>query len=191
MKRIIVATAALVLLTTPVFAKSTAQIAAQDNMKSCSASWKAMSDTDKKKTKRKDFMSSCLSKSSGASTAAMAAAPAAATPNVAKKSSGNTMSSCAASWKAKSDTDKKATKYKDFMSSCMKSNTSTAAMAPAASKPMVPASATSPKRVAAAKSSIPTEGNSGTSARCKDGKVISIKSHTGACSHHGGVAAWL
>jgi hypothetical protein len=51
------------------------------------------------------------------------------------------------------------------------------------------------KKVAAvkgpAKSAIPTEGNTGTSARCKDGKTIPIKSHAGACSHHGGVAAWL
>jgi hypothetical protein len=42
----------------------------------------------------------------------------------------------------------------------------------------------------ARKSAIPTLGKSG-KAKCKDGTILSIKSHSGACSHHGGVAAWL
>ncbi len=79
------------------------------------------------------------------------------------------------------------------MSVCMTKGGSTAMAAP---KPAPMAMAPAPARTAKpanakSASAIPTEGHSGTSARCKDGKVISIKVHSGACSHHGGVAAWL
>jgi hypothetical protein len=40
-------------------------------------------------------------------------------------------------------------------------------------------------------SKIPVEGNTGTAARCNDGTTMQIHTHSGACSHHGGVAAWL
>ena len=144
MKAIVLFAAALTVFASPAFAKSTAQTAAQDNMKTCSATWKGMSDTDKKATTRKAFMSTCMTKnkSSGSMAATPAAAPMAATPAAA-----------------------------------------------------TPPKVTAPKKIAAksssGKSAIPTEGNTGTSARCKDGKTIAIKSHAGACSHHGGVAAWL
>ncbi|HEY4125271.1 MAG TPA: DUF3761 domain-containing protein [Rhizomicrobium sp.] len=188
MKAIVIFAAALAVFATPAFAKSAAQTAAQDNMKSCSANWKAMSDTQKKATTRKDFMSGCLSKSSSAT-----AAPATAAPATKTAAANNSMSGCAATWKTKSDADKKSTTYKSFMSSCMKSNGSVAA-APAPMSQMA-AKPPAPKKIAAAKSpgksAIPTEGNTGTSARCKDGKTIAIKSHNGACSRHGGVAAWL
>jgi len=52
----------------PVQAADTAQ---QTAMKTCSANWKAMSATDKAKTKHNDYMSTCL-KGGGASTASMA-----------------------------------------------------------------------------------------------------------------------
>jgi hypothetical protein len=130
------------------------------------------------------------------------AAPAFA-KSAAQTASQSAMKTCSASWKAKSAADKKTTTHKAFMSSCMKSGGSTAAAAPAPASAMMaapakahaPAKAPAPKKLAAkssgAKSAIPTEGHTGTSARCKDGQVISIKSHAGACSHHGGVAAWL
>lgn len=149
MKAIVLFAAALTVFASPAFAKSAAQTAAQDNMKTCSATWKGMSDTDKKATTRKAFMSTCMTKnkSSGSMAATPAAAPMAAAPM--------------------------------------------AATPMAATPPKV----TAPKKIAAkssgGKSAIATEGNTGTSARCKDGKTIAIKSHAGACSHHGGVAAWL
>jgi hypothetical protein len=168
-----------------------AKSSAQSGMATCAASWKAKSDTDKKSTTYKAYMSSCM-KGGGTTSAAMATPAAAMAP----ASSHGSMASCATSWKGKSDTDKKATTYKAFMSSCMK-GTSTASAAPApapmaaaASKPMT--SAMTQKRVAtsASTSKIAVEGNTGTSARCKDGQIITIKTHAGACSHHGGVAAW-
>jgi hypothetical protein len=139
MKTIIVFAAALTVFATPAFAKSAAQTTAQNNMKSCSATWKAKTAADKKATTHKAFMSGCM-KSGGS----MAAAPAAA---------------------------------------------------PASAMMAAPAKKAATKKLAAkssgGKSAIPTQGTSGTSARCKDGQVISIKSHAGACSRHGGVAAWL
>jgi hypothetical protein len=32
---------------------------------------------------------------------------------------------------------------------------------------------------------------SGATAKCKDGSFSMSKQHSGACSHHGGVASWL
>lgn len=190
MKTIVLFAAALAVFATPAFAKSAAQTAAQDNMKSCSATWKAMGDTQKKATTRKDFMSGCLSKPGSA-----AAMPAMAAPATKTAAANNSMTGCAATWKTKSDADKKSTTYKAFMSGCMKSNGSMAAAPASAPMPQMAAKPMAPKKIAAVKSpgksAIPTEGNTGTSARCKDGKTISIKSHNGACSRHGGVAAWL
>jgi hypothetical protein len=34
-------------------------------------------------------------------------------------------------------------------------------------------------------------GPAGATAKCKDGTFSSSKTHSGSCSHHGGVAAWL
>jgi hypothetical protein len=31
----------------------------------------------------------------------------------------------------------------------------------------------------------------GSTAKCKDGSYSASKTHSGACSHHGGVANWL
>ncbi|MBS0275168.1 MAG: DUF3761 domain-containing protein [Proteobacteria bacterium] len=89
------------------------------------------------------------------------------------------------------------------MSTCMKGS-STASMAPAGASTMMaapktaapamaakPAPAKNAMKASPGKSAIPTEGHTGTSARCKDGTVVQIKSHIGACSRHGGVAAWL
>ncbi len=69
----------------------------------------------------------------------------------------------------------------------------------AASEP-VPAAAT-PAPAAAAKSATATKsaptaaaGNTdptGATAKCKDGTYSKSQHHSGACSHHGGVAEWL
>lgn len=173
---------------------------AQNTMKTCSASWKTKSDTDKKATTYKAYMSTCMKGTSTASTqtSAMTATPA-STMAAAPAKSGGSMATCAASWKTMSDTAKKATTYKTYMSGCMKGS-NTASVAPAntmmaAPKTAAPAMAVKPAKSAMkalpGKSAIPTEGHTGTSARCKDGTVVQIKSHMGACSRHGGVAAWL
>jgi hypothetical protein len=55
----------------PAFAADTAQ---QSGMKTCAASWKTMSDADKKKTKYTDYMGTCMK--AGAKPVAAAPAPA-------------------------------------------------------------------------------------------------------------------
>ncbi|MBS0614388.1 MAG: DUF3761 domain-containing protein, partial [Proteobacteria bacterium] len=47
--------------------------------------------------------------------------------------------------------------------------------------------ATKPASSGSAASNDPT----GATAKCKDGKYSHSTSHTGACSHHGGVDQWL
>jgi hypothetical protein len=61
--------------------------------------------------------------------------------------------------------------------------TAPAAMAPAATP--APAGASSKSSVAAA------GAPAGATAKCKDGTYSTAKSHSGACSKHGGVADWL
>ncbi len=105
-----------------------------------------MSDAQKKATTRKDFMSGCLSKpGTTAATPAVAATAPAAKP----ATSNSAMSNCAATWKTKSDADKKATTYKTFMSGCMKSGSNSMAAAPAAAPMAMAAKPPAPKKVAA------------------------------------------
>ncbi len=54
---VVLAFAAITLLGTGAFAADTAQ---QASMKSCAASWKTVSDADKKKTKYTDYMGTCM-----------------------------------------------------------------------------------------------------------------------------------
>jgi hypothetical protein len=56
-----------------------------------------------------------------------------------------------------------------------------------------PAAASSAPAAPAASSATPTAGGgpAGATAKCKDGTFSSSKTHSGACSHHGGVASWL
>ncbi len=201
MRRFFTATAALIVLAAvPAHAAS----AAQGTMKTCSATWSAKTDADKKATTYRAFMSTCM-KGSGTTSAAAAPAPAstmaaAPAPTAAPAKSGTTMSACAAGWKTKSDSDKKTTTYNAYMSSCMKGGTATAVAKPAApataassasAKAPVAAATAKPAATKSPSGKIPTLGTTGTSAKCKDGAVIPIKTHAGACSHHGGVAAWL
>ena len=61
---------------------------------------------------------------------------------------------------------------------------SASSTAPAASAPAKSADGAKP---AASGNTDPT----GATAKCKDGTYSKSKSHSGACSHHGGVAQWL
>ncbi len=96
------------------------------------------------------------------------------------------MKSCAATWKTMSAADKAKTKYKDYMSTCMK------APAPAAAAAAAPATAAKPAMASSMSSSMKMAAPAGGgSAKCKDGKVVTYKNRSGTCSGHGGVATWM
>jgi hypothetical protein len=62
----------------------------------------------------------------------------------------------------------------------------------AASSPSHTTVASAPKPVATAGSGETVNTNpSGAAAQCKDGTYSHSKTHSGACSHHGGVAKWM
>jgi hypothetical protein len=78
----------------------------------------------------------------------------------------DTMAHCSAAWNAKSAADKSRTTYQNWSSTCLKSDyhvgdgsTTAAAGAPP-----------------------------GATGQCKDGTYTMSKTHSGACSHHGGIA---
>ena len=92
------------------------------------------------------------------------------------------MKSCSAEWKAAKATT--AQKHKDFMAACMMGAVSPAQTAtPQTAKPQ--ALTTPPNMLPAA--AMPT----GATAQCKDGTYSKAAHHSGACSHHGGVAKFL
>ena len=91
------------------------------------------------------------------------------------------MKTCAASWKAMPEADKKKTKYTDYMGTCMKAPPAKAAAAPAPAMTM----AAKPAATTAAKM------DAGGKAKCKDGTVVTYKSRSGTCSGHKGVDTWL
>jgi hypothetical protein len=100
----------------------------------------------------------------------------------------SSMKTCAASWKTKPDAEKKATKYTDYMGTCMKApamqpKQSAAAPAPAMAMTAKPAKADKAMKMAA-----PAGGGS---AKCKDGTVVTYKKRSGTCSGHKGVATWM
>jgi len=78
----------------------------------------------------------------------------------------DTMKNCGAAWTAMSAADKAKTTYKAYSAMCLKSGY------------------TVPATVA----SNPPAGATG---QCKDGTYTVSKTHSGACSSHGGVSKWL
>lgn len=118
--------------------------------------------------------------------------------------SADSMKNCAANWKAMSATEKAKTTYKDYSTTCLKSKApaATAAPAPAAMSAPAPkaAKATSAmvqpapkaaKTIPAAMAMPSGEAPAGATGQCKDGTFTMSKTHSGACSHHKGVAKWL
>jgi Protein of unknown function (DUF3761) len=93
-----------------------------------------------------------------------------------------TMKTCAANWKAMSAADKAKTTYKEYSSTCLKSGA--AAPAPMAMAPKPPTGTTAAAAPAGA-------APAGATGLCKDGTYTMSKTHSGACSHHKGVAKWL
>jgi hypothetical protein len=97
------------------------------------------------------------------------------------------MKSCAATWKTMAAADKAKTKYKDYMSTCMKAPAPAAAAA-AAPGPSMAMTAKPAKMDSSMKMAAPAGGGS---AKCKDGKTVTYKNRQGTCSGHGGVATWM
>jgi len=178
---------------------------------SCTAQWNAKSDSDKAASTRKAFMAGCKE---GNAVAPVSAGPAmsAMSPKPGKSPS------CTAQWNGKSDADKAGTTRKAFMAGCKEGGVSppikpvAAPMAkPAglpASAPVSPAkptatppSAIAPPRAAAPANTMKAAGAApvapngpapeGATGVCKDGTYTKSKTHSGSCSHHGGVAKWL
>jgi hypothetical protein len=97
------------------------------------------------------------------------------------------MATCAAGWNAMSADQKKATTYKDYSKTCLSTKPAAApAMAPAATPMMATKPAAAPA-MGAAMGAAPA----GATGQCKDGTYTMSKTHSGSCSHHGGVAKWL
>lgn len=105
--------------------------------------------------------------------------------------SADSMKNCAANWKAMSAAEKAKTTYKDYSTTCLKSTTPAAAAVPAPaamSAPVPKAAKATPTAM-----SMPASGAmpAGATGQCKDGTYTMSKTHSGACSHHKGVAKWL
>jgi len=117
--------------------------------------------------------------------------------------SADSMKNCAANWKAMSAAEKAKTTYKDYSTTCLKSTSAAAGPAPAAMSAPAPkaAKATSAamaapapkaaKAIPAAMAMPSGAAPAGATGECKDGTFTMSKTHSGACSHHKGVAKWL
>lgn len=142
-----------------------------------------------------------------------------AMPSIVTGAHADTMKQCAAKWNSMSAADKSKTTYKSFSAQCMKGGAASAtpaaaAPAAAAAQPARAAKTASAKaskgaktasaeasgaaKTASAKASDATKtasaagpAPSGATGVCKDGSYTTSKTHSGACSHHGGVAKWL
>jgi len=65
-----------------------------------------------------------------------------------------------------------------------------AAVAAAPAPAPVAKSMPAPTHVTTASKPVAAKGPSGATAQCKDGTYSQSKTHSGTCSHHGGVATW-
>ena len=102
------------------------------------------------------------------------------------------MQTCAANWKAMTPDQKKATTYKDYSKTCLSGGTAAAAPAPAPEPMMAAKPAKAAKPATTGSMMMPTgAAPAGATGLCKDGTYTMSKTHSGSCSHHGGVAKWL
>jgi hypothetical protein len=107
-----------------------------------------------------------------------------ATPALVITANADSMKNCAATWKGMSAADKGQTTYKDFSTKCLKGNSAPTAASPAMAAPAQPMTATSSMPAVPA-------APAGATGMCNDGTYTKSKTHSGACSHHKGVAKWL
>jgi len=87
----------------------------------------------------------------------------------------DTMAHCSTAWNAMPAADKAKTTYQSYSAMCLKSGYTVAA-SPSSMSGMAGMSVPAP---------------AGATGQCKDGTYTMSKTHSGACSHHGGVAKWL
>jgi hypothetical protein len=109
------------------------------------------------------------------------------------------MKSCTADWKT-AKAAHTTQKHKDFMSACL-AGSAAAAPVPVATPALAAKSSLFSHRAAPATSaptstqtsSVAAKGPmpAGATAQCKDGTWSMSKTHSGSCSHHGGVAKFL
>ena len=163
MRKLLLAAAGVLLLAGPAFAKDA-------KPPSCTAQWNAKSDTEKAATTRKAFMAGCKEMNAGTAAVAPAATMAPAKPAMVPTA-------------APAVAPVKPAMVPSTAPSAIKPATNT--MAPMAPHPTMKAAGTAP--VVAPTGPAP-EGATGV---CKDGSYTKSKGHSGACSHHGGVAKWL
>jgi hypothetical protein len=114
-------------------------------------------------------------------------------PSLLSTASADTMKNCSANWKAMSASDKAKTTYKDYSATCLKGGAATPAKAAAPAAMAAPAKMAGPAPANAMKAAASTGGAApaGATGQCKDGSYTMAKTHSGACSRHGGVAKWL
>jgi hypothetical protein len=114
-----------------------------------------------------------------------------ASPVFAAAAGGNpTMKQCAAQWQAKKSAGTAQGSYSAFSKACLAGKSG----ATSRTQPQTRLQQrTGPE--AGAPAAAPAKGSNadatGATARCKDGAYSHAQGHTGACSHHGGVAQWL
>jgi hypothetical protein len=106
------------------------------------------------------------------------------------------MKDCAAQWQAMKKAGTAKGSYHDFSKTCLAGGKPAAAGAAAETRtqPQSRMQQVGPEPAAKASKSAPKGSNAdaaGATAKCKDGAFSHSKGHTGACSHHGGVAQWL
>jgi hypothetical protein len=118
-------------------------------------------------------------------------------PSLLSSASADTMKNCSANWKAMSAADKAKTTYKDYSATCLKGGAATPAKAAAPAPMAAPTKMAAPAKTAAPATAMKAAASTGGAApagatgQCKDGSYTMSKSHSGACSSHGGVAKWL
>ena len=140
--------------------------AGSDKMKACAAQWQGMKAAKTATGSYRDFSKTCMAGSTAG--AAPAASPTAAPPPAPT-----------------------ATPAKAKRSKAAAAVTPMASPSPAPSAPQTATTAAPAPAVGAYKGKSITSDAAGATGQCKDGTYTHATHHSGACSHHGGVAKWM
>lgn len=161
-----------------------ASSSSQNAMKDCNAQWKTLDTTTKGATTHNAFMSSCMKGAKGNT----AGSTANSMMNGATNAVGNTGHAVG---RAASGAMGAAGNAMNGATHAVGGAAGAAGAAVTSGVAGAGAMMGGTKTASHSHSKIPVEGNTGTAARCNDGTTMQIHTHSGACSHHGGVAAWL